>query len=308
MARARFDRTSPGVRRLGHPHTISTEHKSKHEEYDMELRPLTGGIGMEVSGVDLSQPLSTSASDAICSALYEHCALLFRDQDLAPAEQVQFTELFGPAEPHPLRTRPTVPGFEQVLILENRPGRRGARNDYWHSDISHAPRPPSASILHARTVPEGRGDTQICNMYAAWQQLSEGMRQTLESLRAEHSGEATLRRAQEESTDALLIAEVPPPTLHPVARTHPHTGRKTLFVNPHFTTRFEHMTREESAPLLDYLVRQATRPENVYRHRWAAGDVLMWDNRCTMHYAVRDYDENMPRLMHRTTAGGERPA
>ena len=99
-----------------------------------------------------------------------------------------------------------------------------------------------------------------------------------------------------------------PPVEHPVARTHPHTGRKALFVNPHFVTGFEDMTAQESAPLLDFLVRHATRPENVYRHRWAVGDVLMWDNRCTMHYAVRDYDESMPRLMHRTTAGGETPA
>jgi len=274
----------------------------------MELRPLTGGIGMQVSGVDLSQPLLNSASETIQSALYEHCTLLFRGQALEPAQQVRFTELFGPAEPHPLNTRPTVPGFPQVLILENRPGRRGARNDYWHSDISHAAQPPAASILHAREVPAGRGDTLICNMYAAWDQLSEGMREMLAPMRAEHSGEPTMRRAREESTDALPIAEVPPPALHPVARTHPRTGRKALFVNPHFTVGFEDMTREESAPLLGFLVRQATRPENVYRHRWAVGDLLMWDNRCTMHYAVRDYDEDMPRLMHRTTAGGERPA
>jgi len=273
----------------------------------MELEPLTGGIGMEVKDVDLARALSNAQSEAIEHALYEHCALVFRGQDLTPEAQVRFTERFGPAEPHPLSTRPTVPGHPQVLILENRPGRRGARNDYWHSDISHAPKPPSASILHAHEVPEGRGDTLICNMYAAWEQLSEGMRATLSALRAVHSGEATARRAQAERTDALPIAEVPPPSLHPVARTHPHTGRTALFVNPHFTTAFEDMTPEESRPLLDFLVRHATCPENLYRHHWQRGDVLMWDNRCTMHYAVRDYDESMPRRMHRTTAGGEVP-
>jgi taurine dioxygenase len=274
----------------------------------METRPLTGGIGMEVLGVDLSRPLTNAESDAVQAALFSHCCLLFRGQDLAPEAQLRFTELFGTAEPHPLNTRPTVPGFPQVLILQNRPGLRGARNDYWHSDISHAPRPPSASILHAREVPQGRGDTMICNMYAAWEQLSEGMQAMLAPMRALHSGEVTARRAAAERTDALPIAEVPPPSAHPVARTHPHTGRKALFVNPHFVTGFEDMTAQESAPLLDFLVRHATRPENVYRHRWAVGDVLMWDNRCTMHYAVRDYDESMPRLMHRTTAGGETPA
>ena len=271
------------------------------------LRPLTGGIGMEILGVDLEQALPDADAEAIRGALFEHCALLFRDQDLSPQAQVRFTELFGAAEPHPLSTRPTIPGVPQVLILQNRPGRRGARNDYWHSDISHAPRPPSASILHAREVPEGRGDTLICNMYAAWDQLSRGMRDLLSGMRAEHSAEPTARRNAEEGTDALPITEVPPPRLHPVGRTHPQSGRRALFVNPHFTMRFEDMSREESRPLLQFLNSHATRPENVYRHRWAVGDVLMWDNRCTMHYAVRDYDETMPRLMHRTTAAGEAP-
>ncbi len=273
----------------------------------IKTRPLAGNIGMEVLGVDLSQPLGDNVAGAIREALFEHCTLLFRGQDLEPAAQVRFTELFGPCEPHPLNTRPTVPGHPQVLILQNRPGKRGARNDYWHSDISHAPQPPSASILHAREVPEARGDTLICSMYAAWGQLSAAMQAMLAPLRAEHSGEPTLRRSAEAGTDALPITQVPPPSLHPVARTHPGSGRKALYVNPHFTTRFEDMSVEESRPLLDFLARHATRPENVYRHRWAVGDVLMWDNRCTMHYAVRDYDESMPRLMHRTTAGGERP-
>jgi taurine dioxygenase len=122
-----------------------------------------------------------------------------------------------------------------------------------------------------------------------------------------HSGQATLERSLAEASDALAIPEVPPPRSHPVVRTHPRTGRRALFVNPHFTTRFADMTEEESRPLLEYLASVATRPENVYRHRWSAGDLVMWDNRCAMHYAVRDYDESMPRLMHRTTAAGDRP-
>jgi len=273
----------------------------------IQMQLLAGNIGREVVGVDLAQPLGENAAQAIRQALFEHCVLVFRGQDLAPAAQIRCTELFGAAQPHPLNTRPTVPGHPEVLILQNRPGKRGARNDYWHSDISHAACPPSASILHAREVPQGRGDTLICNMYAAWDQLSTGMRAMLARMRAEHSAEPTMRRAAAERTDAQLIAEVPPPRLHPVARTHPQSARTALFVNPHFTMRFEDMSREESAPLLDFLLRHATRPENVYRHRWQVGDVLMWDNRCTMHYAVRDYDETMPRLMHRTTAAGEAP-
>jgi taurine dioxygenase len=274
----------------------------------IETRALAGGVGQQVLGVNLSQELTEDVENAIRDALFNHCALVFRDQDLQPAEQVRFTQLFGEAQPHPLNPRPTVQGMPEVLLIQNRPGKRGARNDYWHSDISHAAQPPAVSILHAREVPENRGDTMVCNMYAAWETLSVGMREMLGKMRAEHSGEASARRNQVEAdTDGLQIANVPKPNLHPVARTHPHSGRVALFVNPHFTTNFEDMTREESQPLMKFLTHHAARPENIYRHRWAVGDVLLWDNRCAMHYAIRDYDENMPRLIHRTTAAGEAP-
>ena len=148
----------------------------------------------------------------------------------------------------------------------------------------------------------------FCSMYRAAETLSPGMRRLLGGMQAVHSGEATMRRAQQEQgTDALPVASVPPPRVHPVLRTHPGTGRRALFVNPHFTESFAGMTKEESAPMLDYLTEHSTRPENVYRHRWAVGDVVIWDNRCTMHYAVRDYDDTVYRKHHRTTASGERP-
>ena len=274
----------------------------------LETRRLCGALGAEVSGVDLSKPLDEGAARDIVDAFHEHLVLVFRGQSLAPAAQVAFTRLFGVPHEHPLRTRANVEGFPEVLIIETRPGRMGARNDYWHSDISHQKRPPSASILHALAVPDGLGDTMFCNMYRALETLSPGLRRLLGGMRAVHSAEATMQRArEEEGTDARPIQSVPPPRAHPVLRTHPGTGRRALFVNPHFTVSFEGMTEEESAPLLDYLAEHSTRPENIYRHRWAIGDVLVWDNRCTMHYAVRDYDDTVHRRHHRTTAGGERP-
>ena len=198
--------------------------------------------------------------------------------------------------------------FPGCWCSENRPGRPGSRNDYWHSDISHAEQPPAISILHVLQVPPDRGDTLFCNMYAAYDELSDGLRKALRNLTAMHSAEVTARRNNaDKNTDALPITKVPPPRAQPVVRRHPGTGRPALYINPHFTMHFEHMTREECAPLMSYLYDLATRPENVYRHRWAAGDVVMWDNRCAMHYAVLDYDDSMPRLMHRTTAAGDRP-
>lgn len=273
----------------------------------IKTRALSGGIGMEILDIDLSRELAPEVFAQIKQAYLDNVALLFRAQSLDAEAQIRFTELFAPAISHPLNTRASVDGYPQVLILQNQPGKRGARNDYWHSDISHMQTPPSATILQSLKVPENRGDTMICNMFGAWDQLSTGMQAMLRTMRAEHSPEASIARSHEADTDAIPITDIPPSSLHPVARTHPESKRTALFVNPHFTTNFEGMSREESAPLLDFLAQHASKPENVYRHRWAVGDVLMWDNRASMHYAVRDYDENMPRLMHRTTAGGDAP-
>ncbi|MDD9980931.1 MAG: TauD/TfdA family dioxygenase [Gammaproteobacteria bacterium] len=273
----------------------------------VETRRLCGALGAEVSGVNLSKPLDEDTARSVVDAYHEHLVLVFRGQSLDPAAQIAFTQLFGEPYEHPLRTRANVDGYPEVLIIETRPGRMGARNDYWHSDISHQECPPAASILHALEVPDGLGDTMFCNMYRAAETLSPGMQRLLDGMEAMHSGEATMRRAQEKGTDALRIDSVPPPTAHPILRTHPGTGRRALFVNPHFTVSFKGMTEEESAPLLDYLAEHSTRPENIYRHRWSVGDVVVWDNRCTMHYAVRDYDDTVNRKHHRTTASGERP-
>lgn len=271
----------------------------------LKLKPLSGALGAEVHELDLSRPLSSNLVLALKKAFNDHLVLLFRGQDLDAAQQIAFTEHFGKVEPHPLRTRRTVDGYPGVLILENQPGKPGARNDYWHSDISHAERPPLATLLHAKVVPPGKGDTMLCNMYRAWDQLSDGFKRMLEGTRAWHSAEATAKRNNLEHNDGHQIASVPSPRLHPVVRTNPETGRKALFVNPHFVTHLEEMTAAESKSLLDYLYESATCPENVYRHHWQTGDVLIWDNRAVMHYAVRDYTPEDRRLMHRTTAAGD---
>lgn len=273
----------------------------------LQITALNGAMAAEIHDVDLSRPLAGDVSSAVKQAFDEHLVLLFRGQDLDAAAHVAFTEQFGKVEPHPLRTRRTVEGYPGVLILENQPDKPGARNDYWHSDISHAERPPLGSVLHAKVVPQGKGDTMFCNMYRAWDDLSDGMRRMLDGMRAWHSAAATQKRNNLETNDGNEIIEVPQPRLQPVARTHPDTGRKALFINPHFTTHFEDMSEAESKPLLDFLTAQATRSENVYRHAWSPGDVLMWDNRATMHYAVRDYMPQDMRLMRRTTAAGEVP-
>ena len=270
-------------------------------------RPLCGALGAEIAGVDLSQPLSGALFAEIEAAFHEHIVLVFPGQHWTPAQQVAFTGRFGPVEEHPLRSRPGLPEQPEVLVLVNKPGTRGARNDIWHSDISFWETPPLGSVLYGIEVPEGYGDTMFCNMAAAYEALSPALRAVLRPLRALHSAAGLAARNNAGDNNASPIAQVPDPVSHPVVRTHPGSGKLALYVNPWFTERFEGMTAEESRPLLDFLAAQATRPENVYRHRWRQGDVVMWDNRAAMHYAIRDYDENQVRIMHRTTALGDRP-
>lgn len=271
------------------------------------VRRLGGALGAEVTGVDLSQPLGDNLFAAIKQAFLEHLVVVFPEQDLSPAAQVAFTARLGPVEAHPLGTRPAVEGQPEVLILENKAGKRGLRNDFWHSDITYAERPPLGSALYALTVTEGLGDTMFCNMYAAYEELSAGMRHMLDGLAALHSGARLIERNTAAGVGDQLATTESPEVAHPAVRTHPDTGRKALYINPYYTTRFADMDEDESQPLIDFLSARATRPENVYRHHWRPRDVVLWDNRCTMHYAVYDYDDTQPRKMHRTTAAGNRP-
>lgn len=267
------------------------------------VRPLSGALGAAITGVDLSRPIEPAVFSEIERAFHENLVIVFPGQDISPEDHVAFTRRFGPVEPHPLGSRSGLADHPGVMVLENRPGKLGPRNDFWHSDISFDEVPPLGSVLYAIEITEGRSDTMFCNMYAAYDDLSEGLRSTLAGLTALHSAE----RLVQEVPNRLSVDVAPAAVEHPVLRTHPGTGRKALYVNPHYTDRFTGWSAAESRPLLEYLTAFATRPENVYRHRWTVGDLLMWDNRCTMHYALRDYDESMPRFLHRTTAAGDRP-
>ena len=276
-------------------------------EESITIESLMTAIGAKVTGVDLSRQMDDDTFAVLHQAVLDYLILYIPGQDVPPDAQIAFTERFGAVEPHPLKSRAGHPEYEGLLVLENAPERRGARNDFWHSDITCAPSPPSISVLHALTVPDGKGDTLFCNMYRAWDRLPEYLKYQLEGQSAEHSGEAIRVRNNAAATDGNQDIDVPPPEIHPVARRHPETGRQALFTNRFFTTKFCDLTVEESAPLLTELEERATTPDNVYRHQWTPGDVLIWDNRCTMHYAVYDYDEHEPRRLHRTTAAGDRP-
>ncbi len=267
------------------------------------VRAASGALGAEITGVDLSQPLDDGTFAEIRRAFLENLVVFFRDQQLDPKRHLEFTKRFGPVEPHPLGSRRGLDDFPEVMVLENRPGKPGPRNNFWHSDISFAERPPALSMLHAVDVSEGPADTVFCNMYTAYEELSPRLRTILDGLGAVHDAYHLVT----ERPSRVPAQEVPPGVVHPMVRAHPESGRRALYVNPYFTSHIEGMTRAESRPLLEYLYAQATRHENLYRHSWRIGDVLMWDNRCAMHYAVRDYDDSLVRYLHRTTAAGDRP-
>ena len=270
------------------------------------LRPASGALGVIVDGLDIGK-LDTEQIAVIRSLLDEYSVLVFPNQNLTPEEQIAFTAHFGSVEQHPLYRSAILDGYPEILVLEHKNHQWvNGRNDVWHSDVTFSKKPPLGSVLYCRDITTGFGDTLFCSMRRAYDALSPGLQGMLGRMSAEHSSIRMVERNNSESYN-VAIENVPPSVNHPVVRTNKANGKKNLFVNPIYTIRFSDMTEHESEPLLNYLYHQATRPDNIYRHRWRINDVVMFDNRCAMHYVVLDYGPEMHRLMHRTTAAGERP-
>lgn len=270
----------------------------------LTVSPLVGGLGAEIGGVELSQPLGDDAVAAIRHALLTHLVVFFRDQSLSPSGLVDFGRRFGTLGRYPfvdgLRDHPEV---IEVTKLEHERANFGG---VWHSDTTYLSEPPMGSMLFAVEVPPVGGDTLFANMFMAYERLSDGMKRLLAGLRAvSTSTKADVTRTREDRTGGddkrrEYVAE------HPVVRTHPETGRKALYVNVGHTVRFKDMTEEESAPLLGFLYQQQTRPEFTCRFSWRPGSIALWDNRCAQHNPVNDY-HGYRRLMHRITLQGDRP-
>jgi len=261
----------------------------------MKVTPLTGSIGAAVDGVRLAD-LTDDAFDEVRAAFLEHCMLVFPDQHLHVEEHVAFAARWGPPSISPFVTY--LDDHPEVLPLTNR-GKEGTVTENWHYDSTFLPEPPSMTINSARKIPVG-GDTMWSNQYLAYETLSTGMRRLLDGVRAEFAATRLARLAGVE-TDV-------PKSLHPVVRTHPETGRKALFIGrPGETvTRLEGMSGRESLPLVSFLYEHSTQPDRIYRHRFCEGDVVMWDNRCTMHYAIHDYGDEV-RDLHRISIAGDAP-
>ena len=276
----------------------------------MEVRRLANALGAEISGIDLAHPLSAAQADAVRAAWHEHLVLLFRNQRLSPDAHIAFSRHFGELDRHEALPRYRHPDHPEIFMITNHEvdGKASATRNtgrQWHNDMSYTVRPAMGSLLYCRECPSVAGDTMFANMVRAYETLSKPMRDFLDPLWAVHDvmGSRDLRKR-----DPAQIAEIrklTPPVAQPVVRTHPATGRKALNVHEMMCTHFVGMTREESRPILEFLYEHSTPHENVYRHRWQVDDLLMWDNRCTLHIALADYEHTSPRHMLRTTLLGE---
>ena len=271
------------------------------------LRPLSSALGMEVQGIDLREAQPESVIEALRKAWHEHVILLFRGQQLTHEQHVTFSRSFGALDDHDAIPKFRHPDHPEVLLVTNYEsgGRRLAVGRQWHSDLSTTARPAKGSLLYCSELPPVGGDTMFANMYRAFETLSPGMQSMLDGRWALHdmafARETRLVRTTEELAE---IRRRNPPVYQPVVRVHDESGRKALYVAEMTTLRFEDMTDEESEGLLKFLYQHSVEPENVYRHQWKVGDLMMWDNRSAMHIALADYDQTQRRMMYRTTLLG----
>jgi taurine dioxygenase len=277
----------------------------------MQITPISGALGAEIAGVDLARELSNSDAAAVHEAFLAHRVLFFRDQKLSPAEFVRFAHLFGEPDIYPfIKGLPEAPEVIDIIKTETDTKNFGGS---WHSDTSYMECPALATTLYALEVPEAGGDTLYANTAMAYDALSSGMKELLLGLVGVNSSEKGYqggRAAGMARLDAMkgtFQAEARTyESEHPVIRTHPETGHKSIYVNRSHTVRFKDMTVEESAPLISYLCEHMIQPEFTCRFQWKPGSLAVWDNRTTLHHAVNDY-AGKRRHMRRITIKGDRP-
>ncbi|MCU1751904.1 taurine dioxygenase [Pseudomonas sp. 6D_7.1_Bac1] len=274
----------------------------------LTITPLSSALGAQISGVDISQPLNVEQRDAIEQALLKHQVLFFREQPINPQQQARFAASFGDLHIHPIY--PNVPEQPQVLILDT--AETDVRdNAVWHTDVTFLPTPALGAVLSAKLLPEFGGDTLWASGIAAYEALSIPLQNLLQGLTATHDFVKSFPLERFGTTPEALAQweearKKNPPLSHPVIRTHPVSGRKSLFVNEGFTTRINELSETESEAILKLLFAHATRPEFTIRWRWQENDVAFWDNRVTQHFAVDDY-RPARRVMHRATVLGDVP-
>ena len=273
-----------------------------------QVRRLAGAIGAEVRDIDLLEPMYDGLIAAIRRVWLEHGVLVLRGQPLPPAQFQAFAQRFGEVVEYPFVKG--IEGFPLIIPVLKLPHETNNFGGIWHTDTAYLEAPPMATMLIAREVPPFGGDTLFASGSAAFEALSPSMQAMLAGLKGVNtSAKADVTKTREDrikdAPTALSKKELV--SEHPVVRTHPETGRKSLYVNFGHTARFAGMTEEESAPLLGFLFAHQVKPEFTCRLSWQVGDIAFWDNRCVLHNPVNDYHGHK-RLMHRVTLKGDRPS
>lgn len=278
-----------------------------------DIKPLADTLGAEITGLDLSQPLDDETFAAVHQAHLDHLVLVFRNQTLTPPQHIAFSQRFGPLDIHPADDA-VLPDFPEILLVSTR--REGGKyvglpdgGPKWHSDISYREMPSLGSMLYGIEIPDQGGNTGFANMYMAYDTLPEHLKQAIDGKRgvflagrnnAKQTFRKTLSQAQKDRT---------PPVTHPIIRTHPETGRKSVFANEQHTIAIEGLPEDESDAILGELFAHCAQPHFTYFHAWRPGDLTFWDNRCALHIAdlTRLDDPGYIRHTHRTTIQGDAP-
>jgi taurine dioxygenase len=273
----------------------------------VEVTPIAGALGAEITGVDLASDLDRpDVVAAIRRAWLDHLVVFLPGQALDLDAFLAVARRIGEPVEYPFVKG--LDGYPEIIAVAKLPHETVNFGGIWHSDTAYLERPPMATLLLARQVPPCGGDTLFANLYAAYETLSPGLRRTLDELGAVHSSARadTSRTREDRIRDSGGDADQVHEAVHPVVRTHPETGRRALYVNEAHTVRFDGWTEAESRPLLEALFRHSVRPEHTCRYRWAVGTLALWDNRCVLHNPVNDYHGHT-RVMHRITLAGDVP-
>jgi taurine dioxygenase len=279
----------------------------------LDVQKIAGSLGAEVRGVDLSKDVSEEVLAEIRMALLDNLVIAIRDQSITPDQQLAFARRWGEIHLHPFMQG--MEDYPEILKIVKRPTDKKNFGGSWHTDQMFSPSPAMGTMLYALEVPSAGGDTLFTNQYLAYESLSDEMKKIAGQLRTVCVGDnfkAANGLSRKERYDRHMSemkvkdpGDVITTSIHPLVRTHPETGRKSIYIGGH-VQNFDGMTDEESQPLMDFFMKQSIRPEHTCRVRWETGTLTFWDNRCTQHFAINDYPAET-RIMHRITVRGDQP-
>jgi len=273
--------------------------------------PLDAPLGVRIEGLDPAQALTPDAAAMLDRALADHLLVVIPGSPMTPEQTRDISRAFGEPRPQLLRRKrandvPEVSLMISTLMTDGSTDKTVYRAEDWHTDDSFFEVPAKATLLHSIEIPSRGGATWFCNMHSVYEALPENTKRRIDGKRAIHGYDTPRARNRPSPRTPQEIAETPD-VEHPLVRTHPVTGRKALYLNPNRLDRIAGLPREESDALLDELAAEARKPCHHHGHVWRKGDVVVWDNRATMHRVVNDYPAGEPRIMHRVLLQGERP-